>query len=295
MPFRLPFAGEGEFFTPDSVLSHCFGALLPMFTTKEATTLRQLCREFKSTVADFPWEDGRTVIKGSVAAWRACFLRARCANVSQEWYGQRIPVVDADFVHFVGLRRLDMSFCTSVTDAAFVHLKGIHTLNMSWCNQSTITDAAFVHLKGIHTLNMAYCWQATITDAAFMHLKGIYALNMAACRQATITDAAFVLLKGIHTLDMACCSQPTITDAAFVHLKGIHSLSIYFCTHLTSAVLTHLKGVKKLNVGHCPQLTLTDDSLKGIEWLGMYRHSQAQVEMAESLGYPVNQEWNTKV
>ena len=57
MPFRIPFAGEGKFFTPDSVLSHCYGALLPMFTTKEATTLRQLCREFKSTVADFPWED----------------------------------------------------------------------------------------------------------------------------------------------------------------------------------------------------------------------------------------------
>ncbi len=39
MPFRMPFVGEGEFFTPDSVLSHCYGALLPMFTTKEATTL----------------------------------------------------------------------------------------------------------------------------------------------------------------------------------------------------------------------------------------------------------------
>ena len=68
MPFRMPFAGEGEFFSPDSVLSHCYGALLPMFTTKEATVLRQLCREFKDTVADFPWEDEKTVIKGSVVA-----------------------------------------------------------------------------------------------------------------------------------------------------------------------------------------------------------------------------------
>jgi len=83
MPFRIPFAGEGELFTPDSVLSHCYGALLPMFTTKEATTLRQLCKEFKSTVADFPWEDEETVIKGSVAAWRACFSRARWANVRE--------------------------------------------------------------------------------------------------------------------------------------------------------------------------------------------------------------------
>jgi hypothetical protein len=157
MPFRIPFAGESDSWSPDSVLSHCYGALLPMFTTKEATTLRQLCREFKSTVADFPWEDEETVIMGSVGAWRACFPRARWANVAQnEWNdGRRTPVVDADFVHFVGLRRLDMSRCTSITDAAFVHLKGIHTLNMSSCNQPTITDAAIEHLKGIHTLNMS--------------------------------------------------------------------------------------------------------------------------------------------
>ncbi len=133
MPFRIPFAGEGEFFTPDSVLSHCYGALLPMFDTEEATTLRQLCREFKSTVADVPWEDEETVIKGSVAGWRACFPRARWANVTEAyWAGEyRVtPVVDADFVHFEGLRRLNMKNCMSVTDAAFVHLKGIHTLHM---------------------------------------------------------------------------------------------------------------------------------------------------------------------
>jgi hypothetical protein len=143
-------------------------------------------------VADFPWEDERTVIRGSVAAWRACFPRARWANVEQYGRGRRTPVVDADFVHFVGLRRLNMMHCRS------------------------------------------------------------------------------------------------ITDAAFVHLKGIHSLSIFFCLQLTSAVFTHITGVKRLNIGWCPQLNLTDDSLKGIEWLGMCYRSQAQVEQAESLGYPVD-------
>jgi hypothetical protein len=248
MPFRIPFAGEGEFPSPDSVLSHCYGALLPMFTTKEATTLRQLCREFKSTVADFPWEDERTVIVGSVAAWRACFPRARWANVKERWNrGRRTPVEDADFVHFVGLRRLNMTWCTSITDAAFVHLKGIHTLDMSACSQRTITDAAIVHLQGIHTLNMEYCFQATITDAAF------------------------------------------------VHLKGIHSLSLFSCFQLTSAVFTHLKGVKRLNIGYCPQLNLTDDSLQGIEWLNMHNHSQAQIEMAKTFGYSVDEEGYTGV
>ena len=109
LPFRMPFAGESEVWSPDSVLSHCKGALLPMFTTEEATVLRQLCREFKETVAEFPWEDEKTVIKGSVASWRACFPRARCANVTKGYWvagPRKTPLVDADFVHFVGLRRL---------------------------------------------------------------------------------------------------------------------------------------------------------------------------------------------
>ena len=97
-------------------------------------------------------------------------------------------------------------------------------------------------------------------------------------------------LKGIHTLNMTACHQPTITDAAFVHLKGIHSLCLWHCRQLASAVFTHLKGVKRLNIGYCPQLNLTDDSLKGIEWLNMLYHSQAQVEQVKSLGYPVVQE-----
>ena len=296
MPFRMPFAGEDEFFSPDSVLSHSYGALLPMFDTAEATVLRQVCKEFKDTVADFPWEDEKTVIRGSVAAWRACFPKARWASVSQ-WgkKGRKTPLVDADFVHFVGLRRLNMSYCRDVTGAAFVHLKGIQSLDMSGCNQLTITDKAFVHLKGIHTLNMAFCSQYTITGAAFAHLKGIHTLNMTCCSQDTITDTTFVHLKGIHTLNMGGCGHATITDAAFVHLKGVHSLSLFWCTQLTSAVFTHLKGVKRLNIGWSAQLTLTDDSLNGIEWLGMTLHSQAQVELARSLGYPVDQRRYTGV
>jgi hypothetical protein len=67
-PFRIPFAGESDPWSPDSVLSHCFGALLPCVGTEGATTLRLVCREFKSAVADFPWEDKTSVIRGSVAA-----------------------------------------------------------------------------------------------------------------------------------------------------------------------------------------------------------------------------------
>ena len=89
------------------------GSFLPFFDTCAATVLRTLCTEMRDAVAGYAWADGRR-IKGSLVAWRACFPRARRANIE---------------------RRRDLG------DGDFVHLAGIHTLNMSWCNQATITDA----------------------------------------------------------------------------------------------------------------------------------------------------------
>ena len=167
--------------------------LFPFFDTREACSLRLVCRELKQAVADFPWEDMGTVIRGSIALWRACFPRAIGANVRRyDPNGgpvRRAPVVDADFVHFVGLRALNMTRCTQVTDAAFVHLRGIERLNMTWCDQATITDAAFEHLKGIHSLVMQWCRQATITGSGLEHLKGICRLGMYHCTDEAIAAA----------------------------------------------------------------------------------------------------------
>ncbi len=149
----VPLAGGGQ----ETLLSEVGFVLLPLFTTAEACALRLVCREFLAAVSEHPWEDRETVIQGSIAAWRACFPHARCANV-QKWgvggsTNQRAaPVVDADFVYFEGLRELYMAHCLDVTDAAFVSLRGIHTLDMCFCYQSTITDAAFAHLAGIQRL-----------------------------------------------------------------------------------------------------------------------------------------------
>ena len=129
-----------------TLLAECPGALLQFFDTPGACALRLVCREFQAAVAAHPWADRETVILGSIGAWRACFPRARCSNVQMIWQGgvvRRTPVVDADFVHFVGLWELDMARCLAVTDAAFVHLRGIRVLDMSYCNQPTITDEAW--------------------------------------------------------------------------------------------------------------------------------------------------------
>ena len=251
---RVPLAGGAGV----TLLSEVAAALLPLFSTRDACALRLVCREFKAAASAHPWADARTVIKGSIAAWRACFPRALCANVAQgsplpRDPVRRTPVVDADFVHLRGLRELNMAYCTSVTDAAFAHLHGIHTLDMSRCCQAGITDAAFAHLRGVHELRMYRCNQAGITDAAFAHLRGIHTLFMAGCNQAGITDAAFAHLRGIHTLHMFSCDQATITDAAFAHLRGIRILDVSFCVQpsITGAGFVHLAGIEALSMEDC--------------------------------------------
>ena len=245
---RVPLAGG----TQETLLSEVGPVLLPFFTTRDACALRLVCREFLAAATEHPWEDGRTAIQGSIAAWRACFPRARCANVGCSFIlggteARKARVYNADFVHFAGLRELNMAGCSDVTDAAFVHLRGIHSLEMYCCRQ--ITDAAFVHLAGIQRLGMYSC--SGITDAAFAHLRGIQLLNIDYCTQ--LTDATFVHLRGIKTLFMRHCKQPAITDAAIVHLRGIRTLALDHCTQatITGATFSSLAGIEILCLHGC--------------------------------------------
>jgi hypothetical protein len=259
----VPLAGGGQ----ETLLSEVGFVLLPLFSTRDACALRLVCREFLVAVSEQPWEDRETVIKGSIAAWRACFPHARCANVRElDWdkiAKRATPVVDADFVHFEGLRELYMAECTEVTGAAFVHLRGIQTLDMTCCRQSEITDAAFAHLVGIQRLSIYGCHQ--LTDAAIAHLRGIKLLNMSACSK--LTGAAFVHLRGIHTLYMWDSPQSELTGAAFVHLRGIHTLVIE---------------------GNDAEASLSDlSNLEGISVLGMYGCNDDTIFTAQSLGLPV--------
>ena len=262
-----------------SVLSTLNGAhsigegFLGFLTMVESNALRSVCVEFREAVIDFPWMDAKSVIKGSVEAWRAAFPAARAVNVSEMNkdgkaddfpVGRRKHIVDADFVHIRGdaraqLHTVNMTLCLTVTDAAFVHLRGIDTLSMWGCNQATITDAAFVHLTGIQSLSMTGCRQ--ITDAAFKNLCGIQKLNMAFCDQAT--DAAFGHLRGIKSLNIFGCYQATITDAAFVHLSGIQELYMSGCDQetITDAAFEHLQGIQVLYMSGCNQATITDEAI----------------------------------
>ena len=256
----VPLAGGGQ----ETLLSEVGFVLLPLFTTRDACALRLVCREFLAAVTEHPWEDRETAIKGSIAAWRACFPRARSANVGRHSFTggevRTASVVDADFVHFEGLSELNMMLCVDVTDAAFMHLRGIQSLEMGRC--SRLTDAALVHLAGIQRLGMSKCRR--ITDAGFVHLRGIQLLNIGSCLQ--LTDAAFVHLRGIKDLFMESCSQPAITDAAFVHLRGIRTLVLDHCTQatITGATFSSLAGIEALCLDGC-----SDEVVAAADALGL--------------------------
>ena len=290
MPRTALAGGKGH-----TLLAECPGALLQFFDTPEACALRLVCREFLAAVAAHPWEDRETVILGSIGGWRACFPRARCANVrfyenAPGW--RHTPVVDADFVHFVGLWELDMSECKAVTDAAFVHLRGIRVLDMCGCNQPSITDAGLANLVGIRKLSIEGCDQATLADAAFAPLHSLRVLNMGGCQQ--LTDAAFAHLKGIHTLFMWNCSQPAITDAALAHLKGIQCLVLYYCRiPFTEAGLVHLRGITRLHMqGANAASTAAARDLGLPVTTGYWTETSAfRFSDAESGPWPVGAEW----
>ena len=125
---------------------------------RDGNELRQLCRLIRGDVAAARWRDAATPIKGPLAAWRACFPGAVAANV----YGRK-DLGDADFVHLVGVKVLNMGFCTGITDAGLAHLAGIHTLDMYRC--TGVTDAGLAHLTGIRKLTMWGCAPAAVAAA----------------------------------------------------------------------------------------------------------------------------------
>jgi hypothetical protein len=100
------------------------GEIMSHFSTAEGRQLRLVCSAARDAVRDYRWEELSTCITGPLSAWRACFPRARAANVRN-----RKDLTDADFVHFEGLRALNMWECSqpSITDARITQLPVVCT------------------------------------------------------------------------------------------------------------------------------------------------------------------------
>jgi len=221
VPFSVP---REDIITPTTVLStlqgpHSVGeGILGFLTTREGNTLRQVNSEMHEAVSEAVWKDKKTRIAGDIAAWRKSFPHARTANMSN-----RSDLVDADFVHFKGIKTLDISMSTSiglygepvgVTDKAFEHLEGIRSLDMT--RRFGITGTGFVHLKGLKTLIMPWC--RSIPNEAFVNLKDIESLDIRYC--SSITDECLAPLKKLKMLRVNGCTG--ISDAALLNLKGVH-------------------------------------------------------------------------
>jgi hypothetical protein len=101
----------------------------------EALPLRTASRACCAAVAEHPWSDTGSRVRGSLAQWARCFPKARACNLS---YNQAF--VDNDAALLQGVRTLDCSYCRGFSSAAFVHLRSLRTLQMAYCSQPELTD-----------------------------------------------------------------------------------------------------------------------------------------------------------
>jgi hypothetical protein len=269
-PAPLAFAQPAA--TLAALLPIISGALLPFFDTPSATVLRLVSRDSLAAVSAHQWEDRRTVVRGRLAAWRACFPRARAINL------RGTAVTDADCAALTGVRDVCLASCPRITDAAFAHLRGAHALNLAYCTQEAITDAAFAPLRGLRRLVLSGCTQATLTDAALAPLQGsltaltldyctqfsdallaqcgaaLRSLSIQWCTQEDLTDAAFAPLRCLQALDMSHCRQASITDAGLLQLRGtLQELRMVGCYQatLTPALFPHLRQLRVLDMRIC--------------------------------------------
>ena len=264
-------------------------ALFPLLSTRTACMLRLVCAELRGAVAEFPWEDGETPIKGSLAAWRACLPRARAANVRGSLSVRaHAPLRDEDLAHLAGCTQVFMRQSALVTDAGLAHLRGVEVLDIGHCPR--ITDAGLAHLRG-SIRSLVLDGNLGLTSAAFEHLVGIWHLSMLGCSQPALGDAAFAPLRGtIRSLNMSMCDQPAITSAAFVHLVGIQSLDMSHCSQrtITDAALWPLRGVRTLNMRFCAQSDFTAQAfaglMPGLETLELGGASEDMLEAAREAG-----------
>ena len=230
-----------------TILSAIYNELFSFFSTTDILPCRLVCREFKDTIAEYPWKDIQTTVKGRTDLWKKCFPKAKAINLNQTY--RRALVRDEDISHLRGLSYINISYCWHITDKAFEFLEDYKCIIMNNCRQ--ITNTAFKNLIGIKRLEMSYC--PLITTRAFYYLKGIKYLNLIDCQK--INDSAFRHLTGIIELNIACCKQ--LTDKAFVHLNGIRALNMMRCNQktITSEIFKHLKGTQFLIMNECsPEL-----------------------------------------
>ena len=221
------------------------GAILCFLRQDEALPLRTASRACCAAVAEHPWSDTGSRVRGSLAQWARCFPKARACNLS---YNQAF--VDNDAALLQGVRTLDCSYCRGFTTAAFVHLRSLRALQMAYCSQPELIDGIFTQLtRGqLRSLDMTGCKQLRSLEG----LEGIRSLRMSYV--SGVPEAQFAHVRGLRLLDASQCN---LSDEALRLIgNGIEELDIENSRHVTDAGLAQVAGeLRVLGCGYCIRLT----------------------------------------
>jgi hypothetical protein len=235
-----------------------------------------------------------THIIGDIARWRACFPRARAANL--RWRADlrafaplagvlrvdlysaiKRPLDDGALEPLRDAVWVDLGHCTGLRSCDVARLASVRVLNLAWCRQEALGDAGLAGLAALRELDVSMCWQAALTDAAFAALARagtLRVLRMGGCVQASISDAAIVAVGPLlDALDVSGCRQ--LTDAAFATLHAATTLDLRY-TAVTPACLVRLTSVRSL------ALCRDDDSEELAAALAALRVGGARIRVAAS-------------
>lgn len=159
------------------------------------------------------------------------------------------------------LRKINLSFCISVTDTgmkSLARLPALNHLNVTSCDN--VSDIGIGYLAEsahkLKELDVSFC--ANITDASLRHIAtGIQSLNSLAMTTCTITDDGLIriskTLTHLETLNISQCVA--ITDSGILSLcenmTNLIFLDVYGCTKLSPFAIQSVRkspNLKQLNV-----------------------------------------------
>ena len=194
-----------------TVLDRACNALLPLFTTAEACALRLVSQDFLAAVRKFPWDDKKTVIKGSIGAWHACFPHARAANLSHSNVyeapspaGLRAAGIPLEHIHYLSeLRHLYVRGNPSFTDEALLRLGGsVQHLDIRGC--MNLSGNHMERMAGAALVRMDFCRKAAFDAALAKGVKAVWTAAPGLCHICGLKRAQSVARGADGT---PCCSK----------------------------------------------------------------------------------------
>ena len=241
-------------------------ALLPFFSTLEATQLRLVCKGFRDAVAAHPWADCETLVQ-DVTSWQACFPRARAVAFAMErlCWPKRLssPIAGLQPPEALrGLTHVDASLLrnsSKLNDLLLSLSPGVTFLRLRDCER--VPGETLARLTGLRHLDVSgsFCLQPGLAPPATLGaLRSLRELHLGGC--SSVTDASLAPLGStLEVLDISSC--PGLSDAALAHFWGgrLRSLKADYCTGITDAAFGGLGGaLRELSLQGCTQATLTD-------------------------------------